>query len=555
MDEQIKKKIILAHSFHSNSDNKFYTESDRLIKYKNIAELLNDRLSKSDFEYIKYFDESSVTTYTYKEFLSRVNNLANFLKSNSIKFEDRIATFSVNHVDTVILYFACWISGAVVMPVNISEDKNRIRYILENSGARMVFTRDEYLDKLNGTLTQDIKVISFDSLDYSEYNETFSPDQIPDWNTESMIVYTSGTTSNPKGVVLTQYNLMVDAHYIAQWHDIKENDTMMCVLPIHHVNGTVVTVVTTMYTGGRLILNKKFSTENFLKRISEEKVKIVSVVPTLLQFMIHSNENARDYDLKHFSHIICGAGPLTCEISRDFETKFGMRIVHGYGLSESTCYSCFIPYNLSESEHYKWQNEFGFPSIGIPINCNEMEIHSDSGITLNEGTRGEIVIRGHNIMKYYYNNDEVNLETFKHGWFRSGDEGFFKFDSNGRKYFFITGRIKELIIRGGVNISPLEIDEVISGINCVKAGIAVGFENDWYGDEIGALVILKNEFLNFDKDELKRHIIKECRKKLPFVKSPKVIEFTDIIPVTSTGKYQRNKAKHLFKDYKKIQFR
>lgn len=555
MDEQIKKKIILAHSFHSNSDNKFYTESDRLIKYKNIAELLNDRLSKSDFEYIKYFDESSVTTYTYKEFLSRVNNLANFLKSNSIKFEDRIATFSVNHVDTVILYFACWISGAVVMPVNISEDKNRIRYILENSGARMVFTRDEYLDKLNGTLTQDIKVISFDSLDYSEYNETFSPDQIPDWNTESMIVYTSGTTSNPKGVVLTQYNLMVDAHYIAQWHDIKENDTMMCVLPIHHVNGTVVTVVTTMYTGGRLILNKKFSTENFLKRISEEKVKIVSVVPTLLQFMIHSNENARDYDLKHFSHIICGAGPLTCEIIRDFETKFGMRIVHGYGLSESTCYSCFIPYNLSESEHYKWQNEFGFPSIGIPINCNEMEIHSDSGITLNEGTRGEIVIRGHNIMKYYYNNDEVNLETFKHGWFRSGDEGFFKFDSNGRKYFFITGRIKELIIRGGVNISPLEIDEVISGINCVKAGIAVGFENDWYGDEIGALVILKNEFLNFDKDELKRHIIKECRKKLPFVKSPKVIEFTDIIPVTSTGKYQRNKAKHLFKDYKKIQFR
>ncbi len=555
MDEQIKKKIILAHSFHSNSDNKFYTESDRLIKYKNIAELLNDRLSKSDFEYIKYFDDSSVTTYTYKEFLSRVNNLANFLKSNSIKFEDRIATFSVNHVDTVILYFACWISGAVVMPVNISEDKNRIRYILENSGARMVFTRDEYLDKLNGTLTQDIKVISFDSLDYSEYNETFSPDQIPDWNTESMIVYTSGTTSNPKGVVLTQYNLMVDAHYIAQWHDIKENDTMMCVLPIHHVNGTVVTVVTTMYTGGRLILNKKFSTENFLKRISEEKVKIVSVVPTLLQFMIHSNENARDYDLKHFSHIICGAGPLTCEIIRDFETKFGMRIVHGYGLSESTCYSCFIPYNLSESEHYKWQNEFGFPSIGIPINCNEMEIHSDSGITLNEGTRGEIVIRGHNIMKYYYNNDEVNLETFKHGWFRSGDEGFFKFDSNGRKYFFITGRIKELIIRGGVNISPLEIDEVISGINCVKAGIAVGFENDWYGDEIGALVILKNEFLNFDKDELKRHIIKECRKKLPFVKSPKVIEFTDIIPVTSTGKYQRNKAKHLFKDYKKIQFR
>ncbi len=163
-----------------------------------------------------------------------------------------------------------------------------------------------------------------------------------------------------------------------------------------------------------------------------------------------------------------------------------MKIVHGYGLSETTCYSCFIPQNLSNAEHKKWQNEFGFPSIGIPLQCNEMEIYDDKGKSMNEGEKGEIVIKGLNVMKYYFENEEANAKDFEHGWFHSDDEGFFELDNKENKYYFITGRLKEMIIKGGVNISPLEIDEVLNSIDFVESAIAVGFDNEWYGEEIGA---------------------------------------------------------------------
>jgi long-chain acyl-CoA synthetase len=400
--------------------------------------------------------------------------------------------------------------------------------------------------------------------EFSKFEANLASNENINQETEALIVYTSGTTGHPKGVVLTQYNLMIDAHGIAKWHKIEHGQVMMCVLPIHHVNGTIVTLMTPMLCGGKVILNQKFHTHYFFKRLKEENVHIVSVVPTLLQFLCHDYEGKTHKIpvLQNFRHVICGAGPLTCELASKFENMFRLRIVHGYGLSETTCYSCYIPIDLSPEEHKKWQQEFGFPAIGIEIEPNEMDIQNDKGESMPEGERGEIVIRGHNVMKYYDSNPEANAKTFEFGWFRSGDEGFYKPDLNSKKYFFITGRIKELIIRGGVNIAPLEIDEVIMSIPEVKAGIAVGFDNDWYGEEVGALVVLKENITplegdkgRIEKEELKSAIMKKCRDKLPFFKSPKVVVFSDNIPVTSTGKYQRNKVKHLFEEYKLSQFK
>ena len=179
-----------------------------------------------------------------------------------------------------------------------------------------------------------------------------------------------------------------------------------------------------------------------------------------------------------------------------------------------------------------------------------MDIQNERGESMKEGERGEIVIRGHNVMKYYDKNPEANEKAFEFGWFRSGDEGFSRKDETGRKFFFITGRIKELIIRGGVNIAPLEIDEVLMSLPEIKAGIAVGFDNDWYGEEVGAYVQLKDD-CNLSENQ----IIDFCSASLPFYKTPKVVIFGSEIPVTSTGKYQRNKLKHLFTAYKTIQFK
>jgi long-chain acyl-CoA synthetase len=324
---------------------------------------------------------------------------------------------------------------------------------------------------------------------------------------------------------------------------------MMCVLPLHHVNGIVVTLLAPLAAGCAIVLNQRFHSDRFFERISAERVSVVSVVPTLLQFLLHTRLNMEAYKLAAFRHIVCGAGPLTVELAQKFEQDFGISIIHGYGLSETTCYSCFLPIDLSPVEHRRWMSRYGFPSIGVPLPVNEMAIHDSNGNELPEGERGEIVIRGQSVMKRYHRNPEANAEAFCHGWFRSGDEGFYQFDDVGRKFFFISGRIKELIIRGGANISPFEIDEVLMHMPGVAAGIAVGFENDWYGEEVGAYVKLQPDSLVTEAQ-----VLAYCRKSLPFAKSPKVVVFGDSLPVTSTGKYQRNLLKPLFAAWKEKQF-
>ncbi len=213
-----------------------------------------------------------------------------------------------------------------------------------------------------------------------------------------------------------------------------------------------------------------------------------------------------------------------------------------------------LPTALSDEEHAAWMRDHGFPSIGTPLAPNEMAIHDDRGQPVAEGERGEIVIRGVNVMKGYYERPEANAETFAHGWFRSGDEGFLRTDAEGRPFFFITGRIKELIIRGGVNLSPLEIDEVLNRIPGIARGLAVGFENRWYGEEVGAYVMREEEGEEGAALDAEA-VLAACREELSFSKSPKVVVFGDDVPVTSTVKYQRGRLRPLFAAWRDTQFR
>jgi long-chain acyl-CoA synthetase len=548
-----------------------------LTSFRTLGELLRHRAENSPDQTWLVFhpDAGPRSPMTYGEIYTRVCRAARYLLEQGIGRGTRVATVSHNHSDTVIQYLACWSIGAVVVPVNVGEDDSRIAYILENSDSRIAFVRREYLDRLTsiiGGLPHGPVIVACgeespvpgpgrpdggpgrtardlfgDVVSSGDDTPVESAGVLPD--DEALIVYTSGTTGNPKGVLLSQYNLLADAMAIAAWHGMTPGQRMMCVLPIHHVNGIVVTLVTPMYYDGAVVLNQKFHTGEFFRRIVDEDVTVVSVVPTLLQFLLHAATDGPVPDFGGLRHIICGAGPLTCELALNFEEKFGIPIVHGYGLSETTCYSCFLPPDLPAAEHTHWLREYGFPSIGTPLPVNEMDIHDAAGNPCGEGNRGEIVIRGHNVMKEYFSNPEANEETFAHGWFRSGDEGFYRTDGRGRKFFFITGRLKELIIRGGINISPLEIDGVLMNLPGVKTALAVGFDNDWYGEEVGAYVQrLPGSAVSEDD------IIGGCRKFFPWQKCPKVVLFGENIPVTSTGKYQRTKLKHLFAEWKGVQF-
>jgi long-chain acyl-CoA synthetase len=313
----------------------------------------------------------------------------------------------------------------------------------------------------------------------------------------------------------------------------------MCVLPIHHVNGTVVTLVTPFYCQGSVLLNRKFKSATFWRLLHQERITLVSVVPTLLEFLLDANEDVASYALDRFGGCICGAGPLLKDTAARFEERFRVPIRHGYGLSETTCYSCFLPNDLSAEEHRHWLTGYECPSIGVPLAHNEMAILDENGKPLPPMARGEICIRGWTVCAGYFKREEANLAAFKWGWFRSGDEGFYTYDDKGRPFFFISGRLKELIIRGGVNISPLEIDDLLKRHPGVKFAMAVPFENRYYGEEIAAYVVSRNCEPSLTTAEL----LDFCRSRLPFSKRPKVILFGEEVPYTSTGKPKRLELK------------
>ncbi len=557
------------------------------IPWRNLRHLLSLHATVTpDKVFLIHYDANGDREeLTYAQFNSKVHQAASFLYDDlGVRRGDRVATIAYNHSDTVILYFACWLIGAAVAPQNVSEDDRRIAFILRNSAAVVCFARAEYLERAEAIIYGDadaglgaanirqIVVIGGASDKYMDFhaeianrpNTFMSTTERPTLHDEALLVYTSGTTGAPKGVVLSQSNLLIDAQGICQWQGITGGQRLMNVLPIHHVNGIVVTLITPLVAGASVVLNRQYSSRHFWERIAREGVQIVSVVPTLLQFSLDYaaeqeakgaspwGEGMTRADLLRFRHIMCGAGTLAMSLVKAFEDKFGIPVLHGYGLSETTCYSCFLPIDLSPEEHTHWLLDYGYPSIGCPIEPNEMAIFdpSGSGQQLGAGERGEICIRGHNVMQGYFQRPDANAETFKFGWFRSGDEGFYQEDARGRQFFFITGRIKELINRGGVKFSPFDIEEILLEVPGVKVGLAVAFQNAYYGEEVGAYVVCHE-----GATVTAEGVITHCRTRMPFEKSPKVVVFGTEIPVTSTGKYQRLKLQTLFAEWEHTQFK
>jgi len=562
------------------------------IPFRNFRHLLSLHAKVSpDKPYLIAYDaDGTRTEWTFAQFNARVHQAAGLLYDDlGVRRGDRVATIAYNHADTVVLYFACWLIGAAVAPQNVTEDDARIAFILRNSEAVVCFVRADLLERAERIIHSDgdglgapnIRQIvemgrslrdhtprdtylNFDQEIANRPDTFISTTERPTLNDEALLVYTSGTTGAPKGVVLMQYNLLVDAQGIAQWHGLSGNQRTMCVLPIHHVNGIVVTLIAPLYVGASTVLNRAFSSAHFWARIARERAQIVSVVPTLLQYLLdfaaaQAAKGASIYgdgvttaDLRFFRYPICGAGTLSMTLVTAFEQRFGIPILHGYGLSETTCYSCFLPIDQPPDEHRHWMHDFGYPSIGCPIEPNEMTIFDalGEGRELPPGERGEICVRGHNVMKYYFQRPDANAETFKFGWFRSGDEGFYEQGADGRRYFFITGRLKELINRGGVKFSPFDIEEVLLTFPGVRVALAVGFENDYYGEEVGAYIV-PDDGAMLDADAILAH----CRVRMSFEKAPKVVVFGTEIPVTTTGKYQRLKLQPLFTPWKTTQFR
>jgi acyl-CoA synthetase (AMP-forming)/AMP-acid ligase II len=530
---------------------------DLVVNEVSLGHLLELRSRQTpDKEFLRFFDDELNTSqrFSYADFNGAVARLASWLAfSHGVRPGDTIGILAYNHPHAAIALFACWRLGAIAAPQNLHETDARMAFALKDAGCKILLAMPVFFAK--AVAVRDALPALADMLitELGDPGERTPQLAIPDNDfrlSPALIVYTSGTTGNPKGVVLTQYNLMVNALGTSMVHGVDAHTRMMCVLPIHHVNGILVTLVTPLIAGASVVLNRSFKPAKFWRRAADEGVAIVSVVPTLLQFLCEADEDISTLDLAHFRHIICGAGTLSIALVKRFESRFGIPVIHGYGLSETTAFVSSIPRQLPGKARQYWAFEHGYPSIGVAYPHVEMAIHDADGRPVTRGIRGEIVVRGHYIMAGYHHRADANAETFKHAWFRSGDEGFFEPDDDGCAFYFITGRLKELINRGGVKYSPFEIEEVLLMLGGVKAGLAIAFENDWYGEEVGAYVV-RESGASIDESQILEH----CRKHLPFAQSPKVVIFGDDIPVTTTGKYQRLKLKPLFEKYQSTQFR
>ena len=533
--------------------------SRHLVEWPSIGALLQHRAAAIEAgEFLVHYDEDDQrSTLSYRDLARRAGRLATLLaRRHGVTRGDRVAALSVNHPDTVVLYFACWLLGATVAPQNPAEDDERIAFVLENAGCRLAFAHPDLADRLQAigprvAGLRAIVVLDRDLADAAAAQDVYACSAAVDLrDQEGLLVYTSGTTGAPKGVQLTQYNLMVDALGTSRALGVDRATRMMCVLPIHHVNGIVVTLVTPLVAGASVLLERAFRVGVFWARIAAESVALVSVVPTILQYLCEAAEQRPAQPCPSLRHVVVGAGTLTVALALRFEERFGVPLLHGYGLSETTAFACMLPRDLSADVHRGWLADHGYPSIGTAFWPNRIDVVDDAGRTVAEGERGEIVIRGHAVMSGYFARPDANREAFRGGWFHSGDEGIYRSDPSGRRFLFITGRIKELVNRGGVKYSPFDIEEVLVAIPGVKAAVVVAFDNDWYGEEIGAYVVPERAGGLHADDLLAR-----CRERLPFSKSPKVVVFGQDIPVTATGKYKRLELKPLFEAHRATQFR
>ena len=497
-----------------------------------IPELLKQRVSAApDKPFL--FSEADKRQFTYKEFEAAVTRTANMLAANGVQKGDVVSLLLPNSVEYVIAYFACWQRGALAGPINSLLKSQEIAYVIANSEAKALLVNSEFVPVVE-SVQKDLPtlqaIIRFD--DESEATRGYSSDTEAatevDLDQEAIIIYTSGTTGKPKGCLLTHGNVIANARQITSWLGFTEKDRLLTIMPLFHMNAVSVTTMSALYAGGSTVVSPKFSASRFWQIISDYEITSFGSVATMLSMLLSTYPDGIPAGLKtdQLRFAMCGSAPVPVEVMRRFEDTFNCLVIEGYGLSESTCRSTFNPPDQRRRPG----------SCGLPIG-NEMRVVDDEDREVPEGELGEIVLRGENILKGYYKNNAANDTAFRNGWFHTGDIGYR--DKDG--FFYIVDRKSDMIIRGGENIYPREIDEVLYQHPDVAAAAVVGVPDTLYGEEVAAVIVLKPGAKTSEQQ-----VIDYCKGRLADFKCPKTVHFMEDIPKGPTGKLlKRELAKML----------
>ena len=470
---------------------------------------------------------------TYAELDVAVKRVASALSNRGIGPGDKVAMMIPNTPFFPIIYYGILNVGATVVPVNVLLKSQEIQYYLEDSDAKAflvwkLFEEDATKAfQMVETCRHLIVVSRPDDFEKPRVGEnlmqlardadaTFEPAQtMPD--DTAVILYTSGTTGRPKGAELTHFNMFFNAYYVKNnIVHVNHGDVGLVILPLFHSFGQTCLQNASIIAGATMTMLASFETHKTMQVIHRDRVNMMAAVPTMYFFMLNV-PNYQDYDFSSVKMAVSGGSALPVEVLNKFEERYGVRILEGYGLSETSPVASF---NVLERPSKPG-------SIGIPIWGCDMRIMRDDGRYADSGEVGEIVIRGHNLMKGYYKKPNATEEAIVNGWFHTGDMAYV--DQEG--YFFIVDRKKDLIIRGGMNIYPREIEEVLYGHPSILEAAVVGIPDEARGEEVKAFVSARDSrVLNPEE------VIRYCAERLARFKCPKLVEVLPTLPKGPTGK-------------------
>ena len=447
------------------------------FKFNNIEELFFSKLTKNKKKYFLFFPEED-SKLTFSEFFIEYSKLKNILINKNIKKGDKISIIFYNGSQFIKLYFAILAIGAVAVPINPDLSPTEIEFIVQNSESKMIIFSNRVQNKIKKIKKSKLQKFKEYSklLKHSSKEYKYPKVKLDDI---AVIIYTSGTTGNPKGVVINHLNILADSYAISKNFKFTNKTRTLCVLPLFHNNGQIATFFAPLYNGGSTVITYgKTNIYNFWNYVKSYKVTWTSVMASILSILLSMPKKKENNSLKA---ILCGGQVLTREIHNKFEAKFSVPIFEGYGLTETTSFSCINRYP---------KNKRVFGSIGKELITNEMDILDPKTMAKKKPfEEGEICIKGYNVACNYFKLPKQNSKSFRKGWFKSGDFGW----KDKSRNFFFGGRKDSLIIKGGENIYPSEIENSIYKIKGVAECAVIGIPDNFLGQNICAFIKPKNQ--------------------------------------------------------------
>ncbi|SFV00821.1 class I adenylate-forming enzyme family protein [Pseudoduganella namucuonensis] len=448
------------------------------------------------------------------EFHSKVLVAAGVFAENGVGPGDVVAVMLPNQVEFVVAMFAAWRLGAAVTPINPGLTATEATHQIADSGAKLLINTD------GAAVMAGVPSLPAATL-HGAAPHAGQP--VDDAAALALLIYTSGTTGLPKGVMLDHANLEAMAAMSRQALRITKEDHCLLVLPLFHVNGIVASILTPLSAGGRVTIRARFDIETFFPDVERLRPTYFSAVPTIYALLNALPGHVRP-DTSSLRYGICGAAPAPAELLANFEARYGFPLIEGYGLSEGTCASTINPLDGVRKAG----------TVGLPFAGQRIAIADAGGRLLAAGETGEVLVRGPNVMRGYLGKPEETSKTIVDGWLRTGDLG--RVDADG--YLSIVGRLKEMIIRGGENIYPKEIEDALTAFPGVLEAAVIGAPHETLGEIVVAYVAFRPG-RGATPEVLNEH----CAARLTRYKRPAAIHVMASLPKNPVGKIDKLKLR------------